>query len=138
MNLQTHLCLVSAQATPNLTPVLNPETAPKRVILLVSQDMRQRADWLEAILRPRGIGVEQWPIDDAWDVEHIQLRVLEFLERETSLLESRDIALNATGGTKPMSIAAYEAFRAYDLPIFYVHPERDRLTLAAPKRSPRP
>ncbi len=136
MNPNTQLCLVSAQATPNLTPVLDPQTAPKRVILLVSQDMRQRADWLEAVLRPRGIRVEQWPIDDAWDVEHIQLRVLEFLERETSLLESRDIALNATGGTKPMSIAAYEAFRAYDLPIFYVHPERDRLTWLHPSDRP--
>jgi len=53
MNLQTHLFLVSAQATPNLTPVLDPETAPKRVILLVSPDMRRRADWMEALLRSR-------------------------------------------------------------------------------------
>jgi hypothetical protein len=44
-----------------------------------------------------------------------------------------DIALNATGGTKLMSIAAYEAFRSCDLPVFYVHPEHDRLIWLTPK-----
>ncbi len=132
----THLCLVSAQPTPNLTPLLDPGLAPRRVILLVSPDMSRRADWLEAVLKPRGIAVERWPIEDAWDVEHIQLRVLELLERESELIVPRAIALNATGGTKPMSIAAYEAFRAYDLPIFYVHPERDRLIWLHPADRP--
>lgn len=127
MTVTTHLYLVSAQATPNLTPALDPATRPKRAILLVSPGMERRADWLEEVLRPRGIVTERWPIADAWDVEQVQIRVLELLERERGALESRSIALNATGGTKPMSIGAYEAFRAYDLPIFYVHPERDRL-----------
>ncbi len=127
MNPQTHLCLVSAQATPNLTPILDPAVAPRRVILLVSPDMADRAHWLEAVLRPRGIAVQSWPIADAWDVEHVQTRVLELLEVEREAVAASAIALNATGGTKPMSIAAYEAFRAYDLPIFYVDPERDRL-----------
>jgi len=127
MNNATHLCLVSAQATPNLTPALNPATKPERVILLTSPDMERRADWLDGVLRTRGIRVERWTIGDAWDVERIQFRVLELLERETEAVPGKTIALNATGGTKPMSIAAYEAFRAYDLPIFYVHPEHDRL-----------
>lgn len=123
----THLCLVSAQATPNITPTTDPRTSPRRVVLLVSPDMRQRAGWLGEVLRKRGIRVDQWSIDDPWDVEHVQMRVLELLDAERGLVEAGDIALNATGGTKPMSIAAYEAFRAYELPIFYVHPERDRL-----------
>jgi hypothetical protein len=127
MKPNTHLCLVSAQATPNLTPALDPATAPRRVILLVSPDMERRAQWLAAVLKPRGIRCDLWPIGDAWDLEQVQHRVLELLDREAALIPDRAIALNATGGTKPMSIAAYEAFRAYDLPIFYVHPERDRL-----------
>jgi hypothetical protein len=136
MSIDTHLYLVSAQATPNLTPALDPQIAPQRVILLVSPDMHRRADWLERVLRPRGIRVERWPVEDAWDVEHVQLRVLELLEREREALASSAIALNATGGTKPMSIAAYEAFRAYDLPIFYVHPERDRVIWLHPSGRP--
>ncbi len=136
MNPTSHLYLVSAQATPNLTPALDPVTRPARVILLVSPDMRQRADWLEQVLTPRGITIERWPIDDAWDLEQVQIQVLELLEREQDALGRNDIALNATGGTKPMSIAAYEAFRAYDLPIFYVHPEKDRLIWLQPSGKP--
>lgn len=132
----TQLCLVSAQPTPNLTPALDPGVAPRRIILLVSPDMRQRADWLEAVLKPRGIGIERWEIADAFDIEHIQQRVLELLERERERVLAADIALNATGGTKPMSIAAYEVFRAYDLPIFYVHPEQDRLIWMHPQARP--
>ena len=45
----THLYLVSAQATPNLTPALDSQVAPRRVILLVSPDMHLRADWLERL-----------------------------------------------------------------------------------------
>jgi len=127
MPIDTHLCLVSAQPTPNLTPALDLATAPRRVILLVSPDMRRRADWVAAVLGAKGIPCEPWQIQDAWDVEHVQRRVLELLGRESALIARRAIALNATGGTKPMSIAAYEAFRAYELPIFYVHPENDRL-----------
>jgi hypothetical protein len=134
MQPSTHLCLVSAQATPNLTPVMDPATAPRRVILLVSTDMARRAEWLQRVLAARGIRVARWDIDDAWDVEHLQVRVLELLDHEADAVQAGEIALNATGGTKPMSIAAYEAFRAYNLPIFYVHPERDRLIWMHPSR----
>jgi hypothetical protein len=134
--ISAHLCLVSAQATPNITPVLDPATAPARLILLVSPDMERRAGWLERVLRPRAIKVERWPIEDAWDVEHVQTRVLELLERERDAIGRGSIALNATGGTKPMSIAAYETFRAYGLPIFYVHPEKDRLIWMHPGGRP--
>lgn len=136
MKIATHLYLVSAQATPNLTPALDPSTRPQRVILLVSPDMHRCADWLEQVLAPRGIAVDRWPIEDAWNVEQVQFRVLELLEREREAVVHKDIALNATGGTKPMSIAAYEAFRAYELPIFYVHPEKDRLIWLHPSGEP--
>jgi hypothetical protein len=132
----THLCLVSTQATPNLTPALDPATRPSRVILLVSPDMRRRAGWLERVLGSRGVKVERWAIEDPWNVEGMQFRVLELLEHEGKAVATRTLALNATGGTKPMSIAAYEAFRAYDLPIFYVHPESDRLIWMYPGDRP--
>lgn len=134
--MHTHLYLVSAQATPNLTPALDNRIAPKCIILLVTPSMQQRAQWLEKILKPRGIQIEQWKIDRAFDIEYLQNRILELLETEIELVKEKQIALNATGGTKPMSIAAYEAFRAYDLPIFYVHPERDRLIWLHPHDQP--
>ena len=118
-----HLVLISAQAVPNITPILDERFRPSEVVMLVSKDMEQRANQLERIYRPRGIKVSRWPVDDPWDVEHIRNRVMELLDE----YEQHGIALNATGGTKPMSIAAYEVFRTFDKPIFYIHPERDRL-----------
>jgi hypothetical protein len=136
MKPSTHLYLVSGQATPNITPASDPALAPRRVILLVSPNMRRNAGWLEAVLRRRGLRVEHWPIDDPWNLGHIQTRVLELLEHEAEAVAGQDIALNVTGGTKPMSIAAYEAFRAYEQPIFYVHPEQDRLIWLHPADRP--
>ena len=136
MTITTQLCLVSAQPTPNLTPAIDRSMAPRRVILLVSPAMRRQAKWLGDVIASRGIQVEQWPIDDPFDIEAIQHSVLSLLEREKALLEAGAIALNATGGTKPMSIAAYDVFRTYELPIFYVHPEHDRVIWMFPSDWP--
>jgi hypothetical protein len=69
-------------------------------------------------------------IDDPWDADHISDQVLNLLTH----YPDGDIALNATGGTKLMSIAAYEVFRSENLPIFYIHPEQDRLIWLSPKQ----
>lgn len=125
-----HLALVSRQATPNITPALDPDFRPREVVLLVSPDMVQQADFLEEVLSNYGLKISRWFIEDAWDIEHVRDRVLDFLiERE-----DQTVALNATGGTKPMSIAAYEAFRALDQSIFYVHPEKDRVIWLYPQK----
>lgn len=131
MNIDTHLILISAQAVPNITPILDETYRPRQVVMLVSPDMRQRADWLESVIGKRVSTVIRWPIDNAWDIEHIRDRVLELIDAHP-----RDIALNATGGTKPMSIAAYEVFRTFDKPIFYVHPEQDRIIWMHPADLP--
>jgi hypothetical protein len=122
---QVQVVLVSGQPIPNLTPVLDPAFRPEEIVFLVTPDMRHRAKWLEQVLRPRGIKTTQWTIDDAYDFEHLR-------ERIWALLEARGkargrIALNATGGTKPMSIAAFDVFRDWQAPIFYIHPEQDRV-----------
>ncbi len=119
-----HLCLVYNTATANVTPALDPAFQPEEVILLHSPDKGYRATSLENVLKPTGIKVSRWSINDNRDVEHIRERVLELLvEREQD-----DIALNASGGTRPMSMAAYEIFREFNKPIFYVHPETDYVT----------
>jgi hypothetical protein len=130
MNISTHLILVSAQPIPNLTPILDDRLRPRKVVMLVSPDMQERSKALENIYKPRGIGVERILIDDPWDAGHISDQILELLTR----YPEGDIALNATGGTKLMSIAAYEAFRSCELPIFYIHPEQDRLIWLSPKK----
>jgi hypothetical protein len=39
-----HLCLVSKQPMPNLTPALDPEFKPEGVVLAISPQMRSEAD----------------------------------------------------------------------------------------------
>jgi hypothetical protein len=124
-----HLVLISDQAVPNITPILDERFRPREIIMLVSQDKQQQADQLERIYRPRGIQTKRWAIDNPWDIEYIRDRVMELMED----YEQEDIALNATGGTKPMSIAAYEVFRSLDKAIFYIHPEKDRLIWLCPE-----
>ncbi len=135
-NITTHVCLVSGQPLPNLIPLIDPKLGVKRAILLVTPDMEQRADWLKAVLQPRGIAVEIRKLTDAWDFEGAQSEIMELLDAQETSDADAGIALNATGGTKMMSIAAYEAFRAYELPVFYVHPERDELVWLQPGEQP--
>jgi len=127
-----HLVLISDQAVPNITPILDERFKPKQVIMLVSPDKTAQAEQLANIYKPRGIKVSYWRIENPWHIEDIQERLLELMTR----YETQSIALNVTGGTKPMAIAAYEIFRELDKAIFYIHPEQDRLIWLYPKNLP--
>jgi hypothetical protein len=130
MLISTHLILVSAQPIPNLTPILDDKLRPKQVIMLVSPDMQERSIALENIFKPKGISVQRCLINDPWDAGQISDQVLDIITH----YPKGGIALNATGGTKLMSIAAYEVFRSENLPIFYIHPEQDKLIWLSPKQ----
>jgi hypothetical protein len=115
--------LVSEQATPNFIPALDSRTRPREVVLVVSPDMRERARWLRGAFEARGIIVSEHPIADAWDIAGVQEALLELLVQR----DSEELALNVTGGTKPMAIAAQEVFRSECKPIFYAHPEQNQI-----------
>lgn len=128
-----HLYLVSNLATPNISPALDSVTRPDKVVLMVSADMRNQAELLSRVLsEASGVQLQNWAIEDPWDIEHIITRTMELLEQ----FQDHRFILNATGGTKPMSIGAFQAFQAYDLPAFYVHPEDDRLIWLHPREHP--
>ena len=113
----THVCLVSGQAAPNLLPLLDAAIKPKRVELIVTPEMKKRAEYLEKIIRPKGIAVTLHELDSAADYDSIQELLLTVIGDYEDLGE---IALNVTGGTKWMAIAAQEVFRSNDMPVFYV------------------
>lgn len=114
----TLVCLVSEQAIPNLTPALDPHHRPDRVVLVVSDDtMAQRAGWLGQVLERHGL-------------PHVIARLQAPDDFAAMLRNFRDMvanhpraALNATGGKKTMSLAAFRAFTDAGRPVFYV--ERD-------------
>jgi hypothetical protein len=121
----THVCLVSQQATPNLTPVLDPSFRPERVVMVVTPDMRQQAQWLEDVLRERcRTRVERLEVGDAWDMNALLAQLIEWIDAQGV---GPSIALNVTGGTKPMAMAAQQAFAMAGLAVFYVHPTSDQV-----------
>lgn len=91
----THVCLVSQQATPNLTPVLDPEFGPARLVMLVTPEMSQRAQWLESVLRSRThVKVERIEVTDAWDMHGVLEQLIQWIDQQAP---DASIALNVTG-----------------------------------------
>ncbi|MCA9546055.1 MAG: DUF1887 family protein [Myxococcales bacterium] len=118
-----HVCLLGDDPVRIMTPALDPALAPREVVLVVSPQMQERAGWLEAVLRPRGIQVTRWPIADAWDITGVRDTLLHHvIERG-----GEPLILNASGGTKPMALGAFDVFRGLGRPVFYVHPVADQL-----------
>jgi Domain of unknown function (DUF1887) len=118
----THVCLVSAQATPNLIPALDEQWRPRRVILATSSEMSAAADYLASVLQRRGVAIERLPIDDAYDYFRIYDTFFAFLDEQ-----KMSVALNVTGGTKIMAMAAQEAFGTHGKPVFYVNAQTDEI-----------
>lgn len=116
MRFQTHVCLISDQATPNLTPILQENFRPEEVVMLVSDRMKREADAFEKVLSRHNIKASRIHISDAFDTAAIETQMLNFLSEN----KGRSIALNLTGGTKPMAMAAQSAFSTYECPMFYV------------------
>lgn len=129
----THVCLVSAQATPNLTPALDSHLKPRHMVLVASPDMQHQAQSLAAVIKRRGITVEQLDIADAYDYAAIEDALLVWLAAN----EEKGVALNVTGGTKLMAMAAQAVFASGNKPVFYVNAETNGV-LFLDRRAPHP
>lgn len=132
-SITTHVCLVSDQPAPNLLPLLDESLKPQRVVLLVTPQMKDKATYLERVIAPMGIKVETIALDAAENFDDIQDKLLNLLTQE----QSANIALNATGGTKWMVIAAQDVFRVNGSPVFYVSIENDTLLFLGAQQKPR-
>ncbi|WP_177198134.1 Card1-like endonuclease domain-containing protein [Nitrosomonas communis] len=131
MKFDKHLCLVSAQATPNLAPAVDPSFQPSVVTLAISGDMREKAQWLEEVLKERSIQVEKLAIADAYDYNQCWEYFAEWLGKQSS-----NVALNVTGGTKVMAMAAMDVFREERKPVFYINIENDEVIRLDTREAP--
>uniref|UniRef100_UPI00356171A9 Card1-like endonuclease domain-containing protein n=1 Tax=Pontiella sp. TaxID=2837462 RepID=UPI00356171A9 len=116
----THIIMVSGQMVPNVTPVLDETIRPERVILCASNRMLEQADTLTAFFKAKKIEAEVFPLGSAYDFSELQDR---FLELAARFEDTASVAVNLTGGTKLMTIAAQLVFDEF--PRFYVIPEQD-------------
>lgn len=113
-----HVCLVSAQPMANLVPLLSEQSRPRAVLMVVTPQMKQEAKALEDVVRPAGIAVEHLNVDGPL-LRPLTEALVDWLSRQ----EEAHIWLNATGGNKPMSLAAVNAFgiAGREKHVFYVH-----------------
>jgi len=128
---QTHVYLVSDQATPNLTPALDPDIRPERAVLAVTPQAEHQARWLTTVLERHGVHCERLSLDDAYDLDSLRQSFRSYLQRCTE-----PVAVNVSGGSKPMSIAAFEVFAHADQGVFYVNPRTDTLDWLHPTGIP--
>jgi hypothetical protein len=94
--------LVGEQPIPNLLPILYLQ--PAVAVLVHSGLTRPAADRLSSLL-PACCGSCAWQVDDPYDIERIRADLSERLAGEG--WSAGDLVFNLTGGTKPMSFAAY-------------------------------
>ena len=127
----THVCMVSAQATPNLAPILSEEFRPDHVILLVSTEMERQANVLEKVLKKYHVTSTQISVD-AYDTGRMEEQMLDLLIQHPE----NTIALNVTGGTKLMAIVAQEAFRSEGKAVFYFNIETNAIQFIGQKTAP--
>lgn len=114
------LCLLSQQHVPNLLSVHHFQ--PERLVLVESAGMARRhaaRDFLEA-LRLGGRAYDDQrcqvvPLDD----ENSPQATRRCLDEAVQRLPDAQWIVNLTGGTKPMSIAAYEFFRERSARLVY-------------------
>ena len=118
-----HVCLVSAQAAPNLLPILDSAFKPKKAIFLVSKTMKQRAEYLAKTFEKLNVKVKLKNISDEFNFGLMEDEIFKLVEE----YENGSIALNVTGGTKLMSIAAENAFSALGKPIFYIDTDSNHI-----------
>lgn len=117
-----HVCIISNEAAANLLPVGIPEFKPNEAIFLITEDMKGKAESLKKSFQSLGIAVYEFNISDPYDFETIENEILDILSSyKGGSFSELNIALNATGGTKPMAMAAQSIFSLAKKDIFYVN-----------------
>jgi len=115
--------LVSAQAAANLLPALDPFIKPERAVLFVTGAMKERAANLAAALMEAGVKTREVSLSDEHDFARTQAEFHAF----ASGMEGEELAINLTGGTKLMALAAFTVADAYGWRAFYLDLDTDEV-----------
>lgn len=117
MQFDVHFCLVSQQALANFLPILDSKFRPEKAVFFVTSEMKQYAHFLLEGFSKYQVKVDLVDISDPYDIAMVRdlvfTKVFEY--------DNESIALNVTGGTKTMAIAAQQAFEAAGKPFFYLN-----------------
>ena len=134
--MKTLLCLLSDQHVPNLLSVHH--FRPDRLVLVESQAMRAKksAEHFQSALNLGGLDYTADTCTvESLDAEDDLGSVRVCLQRAYGKYPADDWIANLSGGTKPMSIAAYEFFKAVGARLIYVNFSRPDEVLALDGRA---
>ena len=134
---EIHICLLSDQLLPNLIPILMER--PARVYLVATDEMtaRGRDKRMQRLLRREHIEVRIRGRAPSTGIDAIR-QTAHKLAREIKRDETdKDLALNATGGTKLLSMGFVDVFRdqleGYPLRIIYTDTEHRVIETLVPR-----
>ena len=121
--MSTIVSLIGEQNLPNLLPIRYLQ--PERVILVYTEYTEETATRLTHLIQD---DVEVIPlVVDAYDIEQTKSCILAV----TRPYLSSEVKVNFTGGTKMMSLAAYQAAIEIQSPIFYLRSQYKKTVLYA-------
>lgn len=113
MSKQAMICLISKEAMANALPVL--EYRPDLVFLAATNEQTRNAGYLKEFFAKKGIQSEIIPGMDAYHPEPNKNVMNTLFDNNPDYT----FTLNSTGGTKIMSLAAYEVFSSSGKKVVY-------------------
>lgn len=110
-----HINLVSNQLLPNLIPALGDNACTHVILVLGDHTLKARAEALADMYRARDIEVTLFEGRSSHDVAALKQQAREVIDRLSTEFAGMRWILNATGGTKPMSLTFTNAFNQYNI-----------------------
>jgi len=134
--IKTHIVLLSDQVLPNVLPALDAAISPANIVLCESDAMCHKGigQRLKDLFESKSIECETFALGGAYDFNALEERFLELAARYDGC--EADVAVNLTGGTKLMAIAAQNVFGAGCFTCFYSIPQRNEIVEITGERSP--
>lgn len=107
-----------------MLPALDGSLQAGRIVLVVTAQMRQKAENLRKVLLQSSRQVEFCDISNAQDFHGMQNELLELAARQP---QGQEVMLNITGGTKLMSMAVQSVAEQAGWRMFYVDVHTDTI-----------
>ena len=117
------ISLVGEQPIPNLLPLRH--FKPAASLVVYSSFTKKAANRLRQLVDGAAEFLELEV--DAYDIQQIQASLLDAISRRS--VNGQDLLFNITGGTKPMSLAAFLTAQKLTAPVIYLQSEEKRSRL---------
>ncbi|OQX07112.1 MAG: hypothetical protein BWK76_25315 [Desulfobulbaceae bacterium A2] len=126
---------MSDQPVPSLTPLIDKALAVRHVLLVAPPHRLPQAGWLrDALVRHYQMREQDMATFTLRDAYHLPTLIEDFSDLRRRL--TMPLAINLTGGSKPMTLAAWEVFNRPDDAHYYVNISTDAIDWLRPQGRP--